>query len=294
MLDQETASSFDHVRKCVTDAFSTGEIHPKLITRPGGRFLERVRNAAAILADNDGTVTSGASWAAVGQYLGDSHAEDERKDREWYYNHAHLEQSADRWADRALKDDSDWAAAEGAWGARTIIRLANAGVTREQIRVAGATLTMRAGVRELLGRHLHRTIITFGIADVVNGFLRAYCLPQTEVTGFQLTYRDNGAVSGHHPGSVVTRACKGKAAQRFLTSRGLRPEQSFSVFDSVVDRRLILPGGTSLLLVPGTEPNRALHRFRDMHVETLWNEGLDAVLVDNGFTGFNKLLNSAS
>lgn len=292
MIELVTTDSFDEVRAMVNEAFASGTIHPLLILRQDSRFLERVRVAEAILADNDGTITSGASWIAAGKFFTDPrHTDAETAERAWYYGQH--EDGEHFWHDRKPEDDADWAPAEAAWGARTIMRLAESGVTRENIGAAGKLMLPRPGVHRLFDRHRARAIITFGIADVVEGFLRAHQLPSADIAGFRLVYDDQGRVSSHHPGSCVTRACKGKAALRFLASRGIRQEHSFSVFDSVVDRRMILPGGVSLLLVPGTEANSALQRFRNMHVETLWDHGLDAILVDNDFEHLNELLDSA-
>ncbi|NBS41644.1 hypothetical protein EBS80_03205, partial [bacterium] len=172
----------------------------------------------------------------------------------------------------------DLSSEQAAYGTRTMMRWAAAGITRDQLRSVGARIELRDGVRELFDAIPNRTIVSFGVEDLIESCLDANRLTATVVAN-RLFYGEDGRVRSHHP-HVVVNATKRLIAHRLLERGNVPPEHVLCVGDSIGDIEMAPPFGLNVLLLPRDALEGQIGKWRDGQLPQLW-EKVRAVVVSN-------------
>ncbi|MBI4435439.1 haloacid dehalogenase-like hydrolase [Candidatus Uhrbacteria bacterium] len=251
----------------------------------------RVRNGCF---DFDGTLHTGNTWAAVGRRLPETLREQDAAIRTWYWDQLHTQVPQ-----RSL-DDPDWfhghlpaqnqAVVDGAWVANDVHWYMEAGLTRDDFEAVAQELVERPGASDLLQLMRHRVVITFGIEQVVQRWLRDRNI-SAAVAGTRLTFNEVGRLTGHHP-NVVASTTKEHAARRFCELCGSTKDETLVIGDSVVDVHMMGPTNFNVLVVPPSEIDRKLRDFRENSLSAMWDR-VTMILADDSLEPLVALLRDA-
>ena len=263
------ASTFNQALRGVLDA--SVDIVSRL---PLPDLKERVANLTSGMFDFDGTLTTGSQWEAISSLLPDDLRRRDEDVRFWYWNHRFDEDVPD-----TTMDDPDWfiehmlepnrLVVDGGWAAQTIMLYEKAEISREQIRKAMRTLPMRTGAFLLLRQFDHRVVISFGMEQPIQIWLRAHQI-NSPVAATRLIFNDDECVAGFHQ-NIVASSTKGLAAQRFRTITGVRNADCLVVGDSMADISMMHDDSFNVLIIPPSEMDKKLSSFREGNLGAMWN-----------------------
>lgn len=246
------------------------------------------------LFDFDGTLHTSSTWAVVSRGLPEKLREADAAIRSWYWEQVHH-------GDVIFPlDHPDWfhcqmaignqAVVDGAWVANDIQWYIQAGLTRQDFKTVARELRARPGATELLKLMRHRAVITFGIEQVAQDWLRNRSITAA-VAGTRLTFDDGGRLIGHHP-NVVASPTKRFAADRFRELTRTTGREIIVVGDSVVDVHMMAKDSFNVLVVPPSEFNRELQDFRENNLAGMWDQ-ITMMLADDSLEPLVALLQEA-
>lgn len=251
---------------------------------PRHTLLQRGKMVDTGIFDFDFTLTGTRSqWHEVQiACLRGTAAEDEDRDRDFYYG------GKPTWGgespypqnDAWLKDAGcrDLSSEQAAYGTRTIMRWAMAGVTRSKLRKVGAKIALREGVADVFNEIERRVIISFGIEELIEACLEANKLSATVVAN-RLFYDQRGRVRSHHP-HVVVNATKQLIARQLLAQARTPAEHVLCIGDSVGDIEMAPPFGLNILLLPRDTVSAQIGKWRDGQLPQLWDKVRCVVISD--------------
>ena len=266
---------------------------PKLLTRLSQKDL--FNHASRLLSgvfDFDGTLTPGSQWRAVGNLLSDELRVMDMDHYRWYHSRekaTRMDLSHPDWWIGQLQEGNRLAV-DGAWAASMAYMLRSMNVTRSQVENAGAQLPPREGALDLLKIIHRRVVISFGIEQVILGWLLFNRVP-TPVAATRLLFDQDDRVKGCHL-NVVGSLSKEFAVSRFRTLSGVREMEMLVVGDSVVDASMMLPQSFNVLLMPPGEADKTLAAFRENNLEDMWDR-LSLILVSDSLAPLTELIRTA-
>jgi len=268
---------------------------PNVISRiPLWDLVSRAAMVRDGLFDFDGTLHAGNTWAAVSRRLPVALREKDAAIRTWYWNQLHTQ------APRRSLDDPDWfhghmptlnqAVVDGAWVANDVHWYMEAGLTRDDFEDVAKELQARPGSADLLQLMRHRAVITFGIEQVAQSWLRARGI-SAAVAGTRLMFDEEGRLTGHHP-NIVASPTKEYAARRFRELSGSTEPETLVTGDSVVDVHMMGEDSFNVLVIPPSELEKKLRDFRENNLAPMWSR-ITMILADNSLEPLVTLLQEA-
>lgn len=252
-----------------------------------------VRNG---LFDFDGTLTPGSQWRAVSSLMPDDLRRIDLENYSWYHRHIHNQDVSDE----VTLDDPDWwidhletgnkLAVDGAWVATAIHMFSLAGITREQIDLTATSLPPRAGVAELFRLMEQRAVVSFGIEQFIQAWLRHNGLT-APVAASRILFDSHGRVDRPHI-NIVGAGSKEFAAARFRRVTRVQNHELLITGDTVVDVHMMDNDTFNVLVIPPSELDRKMRDFRENNLAAMWDR-VTMILADDSLEPLVQLLQDA-
>lgn len=284
------ARSFDHALELVASG------SPNVISRlPLGDLMNHAAHVQDGLFDFDGTLTPGSQWRAIASLMPEELREIDMENYRWYHSHLH-----DRDAHGVSLDDPDWwvghlhsgnkLAVDGALAVTAVYLFAQAGITREQIDEVAVKLPARRGVGELLALMRNKAVVSFGVEQFIQAWLRHQGL-ELPVAASRLIFDEQGVVQRPHINIMGSRS-KEYAAERFRRAMSTPERELLVVGDSVVDIHMMSPDSFNVLIIPPSELDRKMRDFRENNLAAMWPR-ITMILADDSLEPLAELLRDA-
>lgn len=245
--------------------------------------------------DFDGTLTPGSQWRVMGTLLPEDLRHADMESSRWYHSHIHGQgvngvtlENPDWWINHL--ETGNQLAVEGAWVAATVGMFTKAGITHTQIEEAVRTLSPRQGVAQLMSLMRHKAVVSFGIEQFIQAWLRHIDLT-VPVAASRLIFDKEGRVVNLHI-NIVGAGSKEFAAARFRQLTETTEDGLIVVGDSVVDVHMMSADSFNVLIVPPSELDRKMKDFRDNNLGAMWDR-ITMILADDSFEPLVTLLQEA-
>ncbi len=260
---------------------------------PAKDLLARAKRVTAAACDYDGTLIAGSQWVAVDQLVPTVFHAQMNASRTWFFSHR------DTGTNGMTIDNPDWfhavietsndPIAEAAWVAETFQIYRDARIHRDQLHQVGTHLIPREGAIHLLELMKHRVVISMGIEQVIESWLRHHAII-SPIAASRLLFED-GLVSGYHFNLVVGHT-KRTAADRFRKMTNVQETDLLVLGDSAIDATMMYPESFNVLILPLGESDARLSEYRLRHIPTMWDK-LTLILQSDSLLPLVHLIQSA-
>lgn len=233
----------------------TNQTSPVIANVDTDDYTSQFKTLEALIADFDRTIALGNQWAHMEEHLPDSQKEAERKLRE-AMNNNHLLEGVDgddvpSWAKNST--DTDYATRDTGWLCHSIMSWCIGGIGEFDLGIVGANTKLRKGTKELFDHFKKRSIVSFGVRDLIARCLAHHELTVDHIAAAKLAFSENGDIVGYDPRTLVTGARKGVIASRLSVEYGFDARHDNKVLvlgDSQHDLRMMASNRVNFLIVP--------------------------------------------
>lgn len=234
------------------------------------RLAEAIKNAKALVADFDGTLTPGGQWIAMKAWLNDELRQLDKVQTDYYFANLHREDYED------LKFLFD-----------SIHRFK--GMPLTTFNAFARNLAMREGAKPLFESFepSNTCIISFGIKNFIEEWLAHHKI-SNDVTVFALQVLFSETLKGYRPETAVSDGNKGYMRDTFVAERGLIHSELLVIGDAPTDLKMMHAGNVGILIIPKIDPDpqRMTNRLRGL--DLLWPQ-LSGVLISDTLTPLAEL-----
>ncbi|MDP2631192.1 MAG: hypothetical protein Q8P30_00295 [Candidatus Uhrbacteria bacterium] len=235
-------------------------------------FVKKVFHCCWLMADFDGTLTMGSQWDDARNLMGPERAEVDRV-------------ALKRWteSDRSFQSECEFI-----FG--TVDLLCESGLTQGQLFAVARAQRPRPGALELLHSfelsvdgseypdHIVRSfIVSYGMDCYIcewashNGVF-------AKVLALKLRWDKDSKLIGYYADTVVVGTNKGNKAKEVHERFGVIPSLQLVLADAPSDKDLFHDKSVNVLILPHTEVEEAISKFRRKGLPDVWNL-VDAILV---------------
>jgi hypothetical protein len=261
-------------------------------------LLARAARLVTGLFDFDGTTHEGNQWRAmdarIPQVLLD-------KDHAVYQQYRRFRLAPKDGTDIHTcgpQSNAHLAAWEMQWIERGMRLYAAGNLTRDDLRLAGESLTLRDGAVELFDLFEHRAVISMGIEPIIQSFLDFYGFNTPKrpvwIGASRVECDAKGRILGAELNAMPA-ALKKEIRAWYLRNivRNEDPDTVFALGDSLGDRDLMEPGrGLNAFVVPFPADDANTDSYRAEHLEEIVSLA-DILVVGNSLKPLAELISDA-
>ena len=267
--------------------------NPKFIsTCPAAELQDRAGDLTEGAFDFCGTLVTGSQWRSLEALLPPESQQRGTDNINWIQEHRN-----GRLLEGGSLEDPDWFlghihpgnldAADAALALIPIMLAEMAGVTIKAVEAAGAALPMREGADHLLNLFKDRTIVSFGIEQMIYAWLKQHDIKMTAVAT-RLGEDDEGRVQGCLLNMVIA-STKPLVVDRFRAITGSSPAQTLIIGDTIFDVDMMQEGTFNILIIPPAEADKRLAGFRNGTLSHMWPK-LTAILYSDSLMPLVELI----